>query len=41
MKDFEPLRYVGVIKEICDLRWNDLGQRELTNVAWAYYHFSI
>lgn len=30
-----------VIGEICGLRWSSLTREELTEVAWAYYYFSI
>lgn len=33
--------YDRVIGEICDLRWDRLTSEELTDVAWAYYYFSI
>ncbi len=33
--------YDRVIDEICGLRWNELTAEELTDVAWAYYYFSI
>jgi hypothetical protein len=33
--------YTNVIKDICDLRWGELSQDGLINVAWAYYYFSM
>jgi len=33
--------YRKVIAEICGFRWSKLTRAELTNVAWAYYYFSI
>jgi hypothetical protein len=32
--------YEQVIDEICDLRWMNLTQEDLINVAWVYYYFS-
>jgi hypothetical protein len=34
-------RYVGVIDEICALRWETLTNAEVAHVALAYYYFSI
>jgi len=31
----------SAISGICDLSWSRIDRAELTNVAWAYYHFSI
>jgi hypothetical protein len=31
----------NVIEEICGLRWQELTEDELLDVAWAYYFFSI
>jgi hypothetical protein len=36
----EPL-FAGAIRDICDLDWSRIDRAELTNVAWAYYHFSV
>jgi hypothetical protein len=33
--------YKGVIEDICNLRWSELNKDGLTNVAWAYYYFSV
>ena len=33
--------YDEVIREICGLRWELLTRDELTELAWAYYYFSI
>lgn len=33
--------YDEVINEICGLRWASLSREELTEVAWAYYFFSV
>jgi len=30
-----------IIDDICDLNWSALSAEELTNVAWAYYYFSV
>lgn len=30
-----------VIRAICDLNWRGLGENDLVDVAWAYYHFSV
>jgi hypothetical protein len=35
------LSYKRVISEICQLHWASLTVDDLTDVAWAYYHFSI
>jgi hypothetical protein len=34
-------RFERVLGEICELDWNGLGERELTDLARAYYFFSI
>ena len=36
----EP-HFAGAIRDICDLNWSRIDRTELTNVAWAYYHFSV
>ena len=33
--------YQNVVDDICDLNWRGLTEKDLINVAWAYYHFSI
>ena len=33
--------YDRVIDEICGLNWHKLTSEELTDVAWAYYYFSV
>jgi hypothetical protein len=33
--------YETVIREICELRWEDLGNEDILQVAHAYYYFSI
>ncbi len=33
--------YKGIIEDICNLRWRELNKDGLTNVAWAYYYFSV
>jgi len=33
--------YPAVIDEICGLKWTKLSSADLTNVAWAYYYFSV
>jgi hypothetical protein len=33
--------FSGVIDAICAAGWQDLDRGELTDVAWAYYYFSI
>ena len=33
--------FCGVIDAICSAGWQDLDRRELTDVAWAYYYFSV
>ncbi len=30
-----------VVDEICELNWGRLSARELTDVAWVYYYFSV
>ena len=36
-----PYRYHALVDEICQFRWPDIDQQELTNVAWVYYYFSV
>ena len=36
-----PYSFNAVIDDICGLRWAALAGDELTEVAWAYYYFSI
>jgi hypothetical protein len=36
-----PFAYEGVIDEICGLQWKSLTIEDLTDVAWAYYYFSV
>jgi hypothetical protein len=31
----------AVVESICELDWESLSKDSLTNVAWAYYYFSI
>jgi hypothetical protein len=37
----ETFSYDKIIEQICNLKWNGLSKDELTDVAWAYYHFSV
>jgi hypothetical protein len=30
-----------IVEEICNLNWSGLSTDELTNIAWAYYYFSV
>ncbi|MEA2759171.1 MAG: hypothetical protein QOH65_1784 [Methylobacteriaceae bacterium] len=34
-------KFERVIGEICDLDWRGLSEQELTDLAWAYYFFSV
>jgi hypothetical protein len=38
---FDPTPDQPIIREICDLNWQDLSQADMTAVAWAYYYFSV
>ena len=33
--------WVELVRDICNLSWSALGEEDLINIAWAYYHFSI
>ena len=37
----EGLQYERVVDDICQLNWHGMNATDTTNVAWAYYHFSI
>lgn len=37
----QPFAYEQVIDKICGLRWKTLTMDDLTDVGWAYYHFSV
>jgi hypothetical protein len=33
--------WVETVRSICNLNWKGLDAEDLTQVAWAYYHFSV
>ena len=39
--ELKVFAYKRVIDDICDLNWTSLSQKDLVNVTWAYYYFSI
>lgn len=42
LEQLEPAAAAGeIVEEICNLNWPGLSTDELTNVAWAYYYFSV
>lgn len=36
-----PFEYEKEIDQICNLRWDELTEEDLIEVAWAYYYFSV
>ena len=37
----QPIESEKIVNEICGLRWRNLNSEDLTDVMWAYYHFSV
>lgn len=33
--------YQAIVRSICSFSWRNLSSEEMTDVAWAYYYFSI
>jgi hypothetical protein len=39
--DVEAFSYQDIIRDICELRWEDLTEEDCVRAAWAYYFFSV